>query len=348
MLRRIKILFALAVWLVACQTTPPNMWLTRASLREPRSWFGTATVAGKIYALGGMVGADGARRDTNEVFDPRANAWSTLAPMPSARASLAVVAVGDTIYALGGYLENGTTNRVEAFDTTTGRWRALPPMPTPRFDLSANVIGETIYALGGFDDAVMNVVEAYETTTQQWRALPPMLRARYAFSSLVLDGKLYAFGGRGERDALDTIEVFDPQTQTWSILNTKIPEPIAGFGTVYAEGWVHVLKYDKHFAYNLQTHAWRTDLPPMPTSRHGLKADYIDGVIYTVGGCSTGDGNLFDVARNEAFPLHPPAYLTLRGAPMELPTIVYPAMLAAAIFIWFMLRRALSAVSSTR
>lgn len=238
---------------------------------------------------------------------------------------------------------------MQVYDPTTNTWDTrLPPMPTPRYAFAVAHVGNVIYALGGFERSVMNIVEAYNTTTRQWRGLPAMREARYAFDALVMDGKIYAFGGRGERDALDTVEVFDPQSQTWSILDTKIPEPLAGFGLIQADKLVHLVKYDKHFTYNPKTNAWRTDLPPMPTVRHGLNLEYLDGVIYAVGGCSTGDGNLFDVARNEAFPLHPPAYLALPGAPIELPLVVYPAMVVVAIFIWLMLRRMLAVVGSPR
>jgi N-acetylneuraminic acid mutarotase len=303
-------------------------------LGEARSWFGAASVAGKIYAIGGMTGEEGDRRATNEVFDPRTNKWTLLAPMPRARASLAVVAVGNMLYAIGGYFQHSTSNHLEAFDTTTGKWDAsLPPMPTPRFDLSANVIGNTIYVLGGFDNEAMNVVEQYDTITRQWRALPPMQTARYALASIVLDGKLYAFGGRNRTGALDTIEVFDPQTQTWSWLNTKIPEPVAGFGIVRADDSVHVLKYDLHFAYHIPTNTWRTDLPAMPTSRHGLKADYIDGVIYAVGGCATGDGNLFDVERNEAYIIHAPAYLDVKSKNVDAEILVALGVLIAVALV---------------
>ena len=45
----------------------------------------------------------------------------------------------------------------------------------------------------------------------------------------------------------------------------------------------------------------------MLTSRHGLQLAYIDHVLYAVGGCATGEGDLFDVAKNEAYVTSTPA-----------------------------------------
>jgi hypothetical protein len=69
-----------------------------------------------------------------------------------------------------------------------------------------------------------------------------------------------------------------------------------------AEGKVHLAKYDKHYQYDFATRRW-SKLPAMPTSRHGLQLAYINGWLYAVGGCAQGEGNLFDVAKNEAYPI---------------------------------------------
>jgi large repetitive protein len=286
--------------------------------------------------------------EDNEVFDPRTNKWTWLAPMPNPSASAGTVAIGNLIYVIGGNLESGASGIVQVYNTSKDSWDlSHPPMPTARYDFASAEIGNVIYLFGGYGRDVLDVVEAYDTTTRTWRTLSPMSQPRYAFDAVVIDGKIFLFGGR-HRGALDSVQVFDPGTQTWSVLNTKIPEGIAGFGAVYADEWVHILKYDLHFAYNPQTNVWRTDLPPMPTSRHGLKADYIDGVIYAVGGCSTGDGNLFDVERNEALPLHPPAYLTSTSNQVANPVWVYPIVLIVAILVWILIRRGLCAIRSPR
>src|SRR5207249_11757304 len=108
-----------------------------------------------------------------------------------------------------------------------------------------------------------------------------------------VDGKIWAMGGRSENGALDVVEVFDPATQQWSRADVKLPEPLAGFGATLGNGELHVAKYDRHYALDLKSKQW-TARPAMLTSRHGLQLAYIGSVLYAVGGCGNGDGNLFD------------------------------------------------------
>ena len=309
---RVTFLAALVYLLVlACSPgatpLPIGHWERRASMQEERSWIGMASVAGKIYAIGGMTGDLGDRLASTEVYDPQANRWHYVKPMPTARSSPGAVAVHDLIYVMGGYPQSGTTTVVEAYDAQTDTWRTgLAPMPTKRFDLAAVAVGDTIYTMGGYDDRETSSVEAYDTRQDRWSKLPPMPTARYALQAVLVDGSLWAMGGHNEQGVTDVIEVFDPLTQRWSRSDVKLPEPLAGFGAVVGDGVLHIAKYDKHYALDLKTKQWST-LPPMLTSRHGLQLAYIDHVLYAVGGCATGEGDLFDVAKNEAYVTSTPA-----------------------------------------
>lgn len=301
----------LLFFLLACNApafSAQGQWIKRASMVEKRSWMSLATLNDKIYAIGGMNGADGQRLDINEVFDPRANAWQLLAPLPTARTSADTAVIGNLIYVIGGYAQDGTTDRVEAFDTLTNGWRTdFPPMPTKRFDLATTAIGNVIYAAGGFDNEPLDVFEAYDTALKKWTALPPLPTARYAMQAIVIDGEIFVIGGRTAQDATDVVEVYDPQTRLWSS-PTRVPEPLSGFGATMAEGVLHIVKYDKHFTYDPKNGHWQTGLAPMPSSRHGLRLAYIDGLLYAVGGCLTDSNGLFDLARNEAYIVRAPRY----------------------------------------
>lgn len=291
----------------------PGQWIARRSMLIKRSWISMAVVHEKIYGIGGMTDADGRRLDLNEVFDPRANEWTQLAPMPTPRSSPGTAVIGDLIYVVGGYPEEDATNQVEVFDTANNRWLTdLPPMPTARFDLTAVAIDNLVYAIGGYNRGALDVFEAYDTQARQWTKLAPMPTARYALQALVIGGKIFAIGGRTATYATDVIEVFDPKTGQWSTSPMRVPEPIAGFGATMVEGNLHVVKYDKHFAYDFKTGKWRTDLPPMPTSRHGLRLAYIDGLLYAIGGCLPDGNSLFDVARNEAYIVRPPTQTKIK------------------------------------
>jgi N-acetylneuraminic acid mutarotase len=270
-------------------------------MEEERSWIGMASVGGKIYAIGGITGQLGQRLNLSEVYDPRTNDWRYVAPMPTARSSPGAVAVRDLIYVIGGLGDAGTSTAVEAYDPQKDAWHTgLAPLPIKRFDMGAVAIGDLIYTMGGYDLRETNTVEAYDTASNRWTALPPMPTARYALQAVVVDGKIWAMGGRNADGPSDVIEVFDPDTKQWSRSPLRLPEPLAGYGATVGGGELHVAKYDKHYAFDLRTNVW-TSLPPMPTSRHGLRLAYIDGVFYAVGGCRPNGDGLADVARNEVY-----------------------------------------------
>jgi hypothetical protein len=292
-------------------------WQRRRSMLEARSWIGMASVGDKIYAVGGMVGAQGDRLNSVEVYDLLKNEWRYVAPMPTARSSPATVAVGSQIFAIGGFPATGTTTVVEVYDTQSDQWRTgFAPMPTKRFDLAVAVIGANIYTFGGYDTKAMNVSEIYDTVNNRWSSAPSLPTARYALQAVVVDGKIWVMGGhRSEQGPTAVIEIFDPATQTWS-RGPALPEPLAGFGATMAEGKLHIAKYDEHFQYDFETGRW-SRLSPMLTSRHGLQLTYIAGWLYAVGGCMPGEGNLFDVAKNEAYPIRAAASAQPQPAPLQ-------------------------------
>src|SRR6267154_1280227 len=78
-----------------------NVWFAMAPMPTGRYGLATATVDGKIYAIGGTRG--GGALATVEVYDPAATSWSTTAaPMTTARYGLAAATVNGKIYAIGG------------------------------------------------------------------------------------------------------------------------------------------------------------------------------------------------------------------------------------------------------
>ncbi len=106
-------------------------------------------------------------------------------------------------------------------------WSPAPPMPTARQDLAAAVdLQGNIYAIGGFDTNghSLNTVEIFNPTTQTWRTAPPMPTARFGLAAATdTQGNIYAIGGSsvsagvpGGTPNLNTVEVFNPTTQTWS------------------------------------------------------------------------------------------------------------------------------------
>jgi N-acetylneuraminic acid mutarotase len=334
----IPVLVLAIALLCACGATPTQaagQWVRRSSMAAARSWIGTATEDGKIYVIGGMVGSMGDRLDANARYDPQTDRWLTLAPLPTARSSPGTVAVDGQIFVIGGNTTQGTSTVVEAYDIAKNTWRTgLAPMPSKRFDLAAVAYGTTIYTFGGYDTGPLNLVEAYDTVHDQWRKISNTVMpiASYALQAVVVGSKIWVMGGRTLDGASDVIEVFDPQTYTWS-QGGKLPEPMTGFGATLGGGKLHVAKFDKYYTLDMQSKRW-TELKPMLTQRQGLQLTYIDGVLYGVGGCMQTGTGLVDVDRTEAY-IDPAAREThpVEREGIGALLVVGIALLGAALFL---------------
>jgi len=124
----------------------------------PRNHMGAGAVNGKIYVIGGRVGAAfiGLASDISlvEVYDPAADQWGPPgARMPTARSAVASAVYNGRIYIAGGEWQDPvvqTAFRVfEAYDPATNTWSTLSPMATPRHGVAGAVIGNRFYAVSG-------------------------------------------------------------------------------------------------------------------------------------------------------------------------------------------------------
>jgi hypothetical protein len=122
-------------------------------------------------------------------------------------------------------------------------------MPTARGFLAATTgPNGRIYAIGGDTTGSLNTVEAYDPATNTWRSMAPMPTARGGLAVATgSDGRIYAMGGAALvggviRTSLDTVEAYDPPTDTWSAvapLLTPRNSPAAATGPdgrIYAVG----------------------------------------------------------------------------------------------------------------
>ncbi len=213
-----------------------NTWSTAVFMPKAGSDLAAVTVNEKIYVIGDR------RLD---VFDLTTSSWSTAAPMPSARSSRAVASVNGKIFAIGGCSRFDPVNTVEVYDPATNTWSTAAPMPSPRCSFAVATVNGKIYAIGGapgipqplkgntygFDGGGLEAtVEVYDPATNTWSTAAPMPTARYSLASVTVNGKIYAIGGevagpplkvKGKiyptiGAAVNTVEVYDPATNTWS------------------------------------------------------------------------------------------------------------------------------------
>jgi N-acetylneuraminic acid mutarotase len=135
-----------------------NTWRERASMPTPRNHTCAGVVNGKIYVIGGRIGAAFIIASSNlnnvEAYDPATDTWSgALAKMPTARSAVSAGVYNNRIYVAGGEWQNSneyTAYRAfEGYDPATNTWAVLPSMALPRHGVAGAVIGNRFYAVSG-------------------------------------------------------------------------------------------------------------------------------------------------------------------------------------------------------
>jgi len=141
-------------------------WTTKASMPTPRQSLGTATVNGRIYALGGQQTdlpwnyTETNALSTNEEYDPATDSWTARTPMPTARYGPAVASQGGVVHAIGGYAQGRSLGTHEEFDPAANAWAVRQTMPTPRFWAGGAIVGGKIFVVSG--NGAFTTVEAYQ------------------------------------------------------------------------------------------------------------------------------------------------------------------------------------------
>jgi len=116
--------------------------------------------------------------------------------------------------------------------------------------------------------------------------LAPVPSVRQEISTAVLDGKIYVIAGfNSSGGSVNTVEVYDPQTNTWSsaaalpIANNHNAAAVTA-GKLYAFGGLS----NRAFVYNSQMNSW-PDVAPMRFQHHNTPAvGVINDKIYVAGG----------------------------------------------------------------
>jgi N-acetylneuraminic acid mutarotase len=261
-----------------------DSWITKASMPKANAAFEAVVVDGKIYAIGGVSGA-------NAVYDPASDTWTTKASPPTQRTAFSIGVMQNKIYCIGGL--SGVN---EVYDIATDTWNTETAMPTPRRVIDAHVVNDKIYFIGGEtnDLSLVNVNEAYNPATDTWTTKTPLPTLRLAPCTHVVDGKIYVIGGRDAYIAggttygsvFDANEVYDPATDTWAT-KTPMPAPDEGYLSAVLDDRIYVFGKNATYIYDTQTDNW-TSGTTIPTYQFGETVT-TSGVlalkkIYIIGG----------------------------------------------------------------
>jgi hypothetical protein len=259
-------------------------WEQVASLSQRRSYIASAQLGDQIFAAGGMVGETGRPLAAFTRYDAPRDEWTVLPQLPVPTRAAAAAGVGETLYVLGGTTPAGNTAAVRAWDGT--RWSERAPLPSARFNHAAVAVGTEIYVLGGYREGrELREVLVYDTVADSWRRSTPLPRANHAFDVVLFHGELWVIGGRRGEQVLREVEILDPKTGRWRA-GPSLPRPMELLGAAVVGEEIHAVWESTYQIYDARSGAWR-DGPRPGVTRHALQAFYVDGALYTVGGCTT-------------------------------------------------------------
>ncbi len=199
---------------------------------------GVAIVTGKdglIYWIGGNGKYPGSYGESLVLpYDPENEKWPA-----SKRVRKEYVLQREK----GASIDASDKNAPRSYITLTEYKTKMPAMNERRIDHEAVSTPEgKIYVMGGrnwerFEDdfgnvtrgkmVVLDTVECYDPATNKWEYCAPMKGKRFCFAAVVgADGLIYTFGGIGgyksgsEWDTYDIVEVYNPERDTWTSLNS--------------------------------------------------------------------------------------------------------------------------------
>jgi hypothetical protein len=251
-----------------------------------RSYLAAAQIGSQIYVAGGMVGETGRPLATFQRFDAPENRWVTLRPLPEPTRAGAAAAVDGVVYVIGGTTPEGNTDAVWAYDVASDRWERRAPLPEERFNHSAVAVDGEVYVLGGYGGGREHrEVFVYDPLSDRWREGPPLPRPTHGFDVVELGGELWLIGGLRGEEILDEVWILDPRSGRWRE-GPRMEEPMELLGAAVAGDEIHAVWEHVYQIYDVATGEWRQGPRPLVT-RHALSTFHVDGVLYTLGGCTT-------------------------------------------------------------
>lgn len=261
-------------------------WELAQPMSQRRSYIAAAEIGGQIYAAGGMVGETGRPLDLVARYDPATDTWETLHRLPEPVRAAAGAAVDGVFYVIGGTTEDGNTPDVNAYDPKTDEWTPRAALPEPRFNHAALELEGKLYVLGGYlEGEERRDVFVYDPAADSWSEGPELPIPNHAFDAVVVDGEIWMIGGRRGDEILRDVWILNPQTGRWRE-GPAMPEPMELLGAAVAGDEIHAVWESTYQVYDTSTGEWSNG-PRSLVTRHGLQTFYIDGVLFTVGGCST-------------------------------------------------------------
>lgn len=216
-------------------------WTVAAPMQVARSGQ-TATLLpnGQVLVVGGweMPGCCTKGVRTAELYDPATNAWTATPPPPELQEAdtATLLQSGDVLVtgSFGPYDDFQAVAGAALYDPSTNTWTTAAAPKLKRLSGTATLLPDgDVLLVGGVDygenwaserKAALSSAEIYDPTTDAWTTGPSMLHPGWGQTStlmpsgevLVAGGATETGGGSTEAPGFSSVELFNPETDSWS------------------------------------------------------------------------------------------------------------------------------------
>ncbi|NKI70683.1 hypothetical protein GN109_14745 [Collimonas pratensis] len=211
--------------------------------------------AAAVLPDGQVLVAGGLNQNTAELFNPVTGQWTATAAMNDMRyLATATLLQNGKVLVAGGLLTSGSSLfTAEVYDPKSRMWTPTGPMSTARASAASVLLpnGQVLIAGG----ASSTVAELYDPATNRWTNTAGSLTAARSRPVIVLlsNNQVLVAGGLNSSDALNTAELYNINTGTWTQTNSMRFARYAGAATLLPNGKAFVTGGSNYTAGNSVT-----------------------------------------------------------------------------------------------
>jgi N-acetylneuraminic acid mutarotase len=170
-------------------------------------------------------------KNTVDIYNVESGQWVTPATLSQARGGIAAAVAGDLAIFAGGWINTAgtTSNKVDIFNFSTNTW-SQATLSQARAYASAVAVGNKVIIAGGITslNTPTNRVDIYDAETGIWTQATLSAPRSFSDNGAALAGKAYFAGGgnfmgSGFNTPSDVIDVYDPASDIWTVMNLQEP-----------------------------------------------------------------------------------------------------------------------------
>jgi N-acetylneuraminic acid mutarotase len=284
----------------------------------------------KIYLWGGR-NSDGVYNNELVYYDVNDGKWHYIVKKGIAREGAAVASIGTKIYWHGGMNIGALvddSSQVEYHETSEGAAKDIYTIPGPsnarRMEHAAAVWDDTIYYWGGRTDSSIvgkNTIFSFKPDGNVFTDLPAGGRGRHGHCAEAYKKKIYFWGGMNSGNYLNTMDIYDIETKTWSE-GTTGGERRAYASSAILDGRIYFFggeglsgMYNSVDIYDIEQDKWLKGIQGgIPRSKHG--GALLNGKVYLFGG-GENNNSIEETNGFEIYNLNQWYKMPMQGAPVR-------------------------------